>query len=83
MKKLAFLLVSLAFAADALAQTPAPDRAQGGPVQVAQAGGAAQGASLPPASGGTASGVAAMVAVGVAAIAAVTAYSSTSSASNH
>lgn len=80
MKKLAVLLVSLAFAADALAQTPAP---QGGPVQVAQAGGAAQGASVPPASGGTASAVAAMVAVGVAAVAAVTAYSSTSSSTNH
>ncbi len=82
MKNLAVLLVSLAFAADALAQTPAPDTAQG-PVQVAQAGGAAQGAAVPAAStgaGGTATAVA-IVAAGVAAIASVTAYNTTSS--NH
>lgn len=87
MKKLAVLLVSLAFAADALAQTPAPDTAQG-PVQVAQAGGsaggAAQGATLPAAStGGGTAGIVAVIAAGVAAIASVTAYSSTTSASNH
>jgi hypothetical protein len=83
-KKLAVLLVSLAFAANALAQAPAPDTAQG-PVQVAQAGGAAQGATVPAAStGGGTAGVLAVIAAGIAAIAAVTAYSSTESApSNH
>jgi hypothetical protein len=87
-KKLAVLLVSLAFAAGALAQTPAPDTAQA-PVKVAQAegsaGGAAQGAAVPAAStGGGTAGIVAIIAVGVAAIASVTAYSSTTSApTNH
>lgn len=85
MKKLMVLLVSVAFAADALAQGPAPDAAQG-PVQLAQAGGsaggAAQGATLPAASTGATSTIVAVVAAGAAAIASVVAYNSTSS-SNH
>ena len=86
MKNLADLSVSLAFAAGALAQTPAPDAAQG-PVQVAQAGGsaggAAQGAAVPAAStGGGAAGIVAIIAAAAAAVASVTAYNSTSAA-NH
>jgi hypothetical protein len=73
-KNLAILLVSLTFAADGFAQTPAQ-----APVQVAQAGGAAQGAALPATSTGATSTIAAVVAVGVAGVAAVTAYSSTTS----
>jgi hypothetical protein len=85
-KNLAILLASLAFAADALAQAPAPDAAQA-PVQLAQAngsaGGAAQGAPLPMAStGGGTAGILAVIAAGVAAVASVTSYSSTTAA-NH
>jgi Zn-dependent protease len=75
-KNLAVFLALIGFAASAAAQTPAQE-----PVQIAQAGGAAQGASLPPASGGTTSAVIAVVAVGVAAVASVVSYNSTSS--NH
>ena len=81
MKNLSVLLVSLAFAANGLAQTPGSAE---GPVQVAQAGGAAGGAAqgaAPAASTGATAGVAAVIAAGIAAVAAVTAYSSTSS--NH
>jgi hypothetical protein len=82
-KKLAVSLILLIFASEVMAQAsdPAPARA---PVQVAQAGtagGPSAGAGAPPASGGATSTVAALVALGVAGVAAVTAYGSTTS--NH
>lgn len=79
MKKLAVLLVLLAFAADGLAQAPGPAQQ---PVQVAQAGGAAEGATAPAAStGGTAPLLAVIVAI-AAGVAAVVGYNNTTS-SNH
>ena len=81
MKKLAVSLILLAFAADGLAQAPAPGQPQA-PVQLAQAGGASSGA-VPATSTGAASTAAAIIALGVAAVAAVTAYNSTSTSSNH
>lgn len=88
MKKLPVFVVSLAFAANGLAQTQGPVPAEN-PVQMAQAqaeaapGGASQGAAPATSSGGTA-GVLAVIAAAVAAVAAVTAYSSTTStATNH
>ena len=80
MKKLAVLLVLLAFAADGLAQAPGPAQE---PVQVAQAGGAAQGAAVPAASTGATSAVVAVVAAAAAGVAAVVGYNSTTSASHH
>ena len=72
-------LVSLVFATNGLAQTPAQR-----PIQLAQAGGASQGA-LPKASTGAASTVTAVVAVAVAGVAAVATSNSTTTAtaSNH
>jgi hypothetical protein len=81
-KKLAVLLVLLAFAADGLAQVPTPGPAQA-PVQVAQAGGAAEGATVPAASTGAASTTVAIIAVAAAGVAAVVGYNSTTSASHH
>lgn len=81
MKNLAILLVSLAFAGEGFAQTPVPGAAS--PVQMAQAGGAAQGATLPASATGATSTMAAVIAVGVAGVAAVTAYSSTTTSTNH
>jgi len=68
------LLVSLAFANGALAQTPAPDRE---PIQLAQAGGAARGAGLPAARGGATSAVIAVIAIAVAGAAAAATNNST------
>ena len=84
MKNLVVLCIFLAFAADGLAQTPAQNRA---PIQMAQAGGpaggASSGATVPPATTGATSGVAAVIATGFAAVAALTAYGSTTSAASH
>jgi hypothetical protein len=71
------VLVSLVFAVDARAQTPAQ-----GPIQMAQAAGGASQGALPATSSGVTSTLAAVVAVGVAAAAAV-ATSNTTTASNH
>jgi len=79
-RALTALLVSLAFVNDAFAQAPAP---AGNPVQLAQAGGAAQGAGLPPATTGAGSSVAAVVALAIAGIAATAGYQSTVSTPSH
>ncbi len=80
MKNLAVLLVSLFFAIESLAQTPqGPAPA---PLQVAQAGGASSGAIVPPATTGATSTIAAVVALGVAGVAAAVGYNSTTP-SNH
>jgi hypothetical protein len=70
-------LVSLVFAVDGLAQTPAQ-----GPIQLAQAGGASQGA-LPAASSGAGATVVSVVAAGVAAVAAVATSNTTTTAATH
>ena len=81
-KTLPVLLVSLAFAVDSLAQTPAAGPKQA-PVQLAQApGGAAQGAGVPSTLSVIASTAVAVVAVGIAAAASVATYNTTT-ASNH
>jgi hypothetical protein len=75
------VFVSLVFAVDGLAQTPAE-----GPIQMAQAaGGASQGASLAGPKSGVASTMVAVVAAGVAAVAAVASSNSTgnATAANH
>lgn len=73
-------LVSLAFAVDGFAQTPAQ-----GPIQLAQAaGGASPGAGAPAAAGsGVTSTIAAVVAIGVAGVVGVATSNTTTSASNH
>ena len=72
------VFVSLVFAGDGFAQTPAQ-----GPMQVAQAaGGASQGAVPTPSSGGVMSTMVSLIAVGAAAAAAV-ATSNTTTSSNH
>jgi len=81
LKNLAVLVVSLFFAVEGLAQTPAPGPARA-PLQVAQAGGASSGAIVPPATTGATSTVAAVVALGVAGVAAAVGYNSTTP-SNH
>ena len=78
MKNLAVLLVSLAFSANGLAQSPAQE-----PVQLAQAGGAAQGAALPTTTTSAASATVAVIAAAAAGVAAVIGYNSTTSAHNH
>ena len=85
-KTLPVLLLSLVFAVDCLAQTPARD-----PIQVAQAvgvtvGGASQGVGASAGGAGVGSTIVAIVAVGVAAALAVATSNSTttlSTAANH
>lgn len=82
MKTLPVLLVSLAFAVDGLAQTPAEGSKQA-PMQLAQAaGGAAQGVGAPSTLSVVASTAVAVVAVGIAAAASVATYNTTTP-SNH
>lgn len=82
MKTLPVLFVSLAFAVDGLAQTPAAGPKQP-PMQLAQAaGGAAQGAGAPSMLSVVASTAVAVVAVGIAAAASVATYNTTTP-SNH
>jgi hypothetical protein len=80
-KTLPVLFISLVFAADGFAQTPARD-----PIQVAQAaGGASQGVGASTGRAGVGSTIAAVVAVGVAAALAVATSNSTTTgtAANH
>jgi len=77
-KNLAVLLVSLCFAIESFAQAPLGPA----PLQVAQAGGASSGAVVPPATTGAASTIAAVVALGVAGVAAAVGYNTTTP-SNH
>jgi len=73
-KTLTVLLVTLAFANGAFAQSRAP---VADPIVLAQAGGSARGAALPSASSGAASAVAAVVAIAVAGAAAAATSNST------
>jgi hypothetical protein len=80
MKKTSVLLASLVFASSVFAQAPATAHS---PVQVAQAGGPARGAGLPPATTGAGSTVAAMVAFAIAGVAAAASYQSTVTTPSH
>ena len=78
-KTLPVLFISLVFAVDGFAQTPAQ-----GPMQMAQAaGGASQGAVPTASSGGAMSTVIAAIAAGAAATAALAANSTVSTPSHH
>jgi len=79
-KSLSVLLASLVFADAGFAQAPGPASS---PIQVAQAGGAARGAGLPPVMTGAGSTVAAVVAIGIAGVAAAAGYRSTVTTPSH
>ena len=80
MRKLEVLLGSLIFASSVFAQAPAP---ASNPVKVAQAGGTARGAGLPPTTTGAGARVAAVVAFAIAGVAAAASYQSTVTTPSH